>query len=112
MKQRRFLSGRVLSDLNDLYDFELPVDFYGAFYSLGAITTGRLAPEGWRVASEQDWIELENFVAQDGNAGATGASTARCQRLVIAGAWQRHLRVQGVARGVSRQPMVLQISPL
>ena len=59
------------ADLNDVYDFELPVDFYGIFYSLGAVTTGRLAPVGWRVASERDWNELENFVAQDGNAGAT-----------------------------------------
>ena len=38
-------------DLNMLYPEELPEDFYGALYSSAAIESGKLAPEGGRVAT-------------------------------------------------------------
>ncbi len=57
------------SDLNGLYDEELPEDFYGALYNEGALASGRLAPEGWRIPTEQDFLDLEAFVASDGHAG-------------------------------------------
>ena len=59
------------SDTSGVYEFDLPIDFYGALYSFGSIASDKLAPTGWRVATEQDFIELETFVANDGNEGST-----------------------------------------
>lgn len=57
------------SDLGGLYDPQLPFDFYGAMYNDAALSSGRLAPAGWRIPSEQDWLELVTFLAGDGFAG-------------------------------------------
>ncbi|MEM7455257.1 MAG: FISUMP domain-containing protein [Planctomycetota bacterium] len=57
------------SDLNNLYSEELPFDFYGAMYNEGALASGTLAPTGWRIPSEQDFIDLENNLAEDGHLG-------------------------------------------
>ena len=57
------------SDLNDIVDFELPFDYYGALYNHFAIETGKLAPEGWRIPSQQDFIALENFLNNNGFSG-------------------------------------------
>ena len=56
-------------DLNNVYDEELPFDYYGAQYNHFAIESGKLAPEGWRIPTEQDFRVLENFISNDGNAG-------------------------------------------
>jgi uncharacterized protein (TIGR02145 family) len=56
-------------DLNNVHDDELPFDYYGAMYNHYAIETGKLAPEGWRIPTEQDFKTLEAFIAADGNAG-------------------------------------------
>ena len=61
-------------DLCNLYDFALPFDFYGALYSHAAITSGKLAPEGWRIPNEQDFVELENFVAKNGHSDNPAAA--------------------------------------
>ena len=61
-------------DLNDVIDEELPFDYYGAMYNHLAIETGNLAPEGWRIPTQQDFIELENFISNDGNAGEEGTA--------------------------------------
>lgn len=53
-------------DLNNLYPEPLPEDFYGAMYNEAALSSGKLAPIGWRIPSEQDFIELEDFIASDG----------------------------------------------
>ncbi|MBT8309859.1 MAG: fibrobacter succinogenes major paralogous domain-containing protein [Bacteroidia bacterium] len=58
------------SDLNDQYDEELPIDFFGAMYNEIALSSGKLAPVGWRIPTEQDFMELEAFLANDGNAGS------------------------------------------
>lgn len=60
------------SDLNDVVAEELPRDYYGVMYNHAAIETGKLAPIGWRVPTEQDWIELKNFITSDGHAGNEG----------------------------------------
>ncbi|GAA4965918.1 FISUMP domain-containing protein [Algibacter aquimarinus] len=57
------------SDLNGVYTNELPFDFYGAMYNHFAIESGKLAPKGWRIPSEQDFIELENYLSNSGNSG-------------------------------------------
>lgn len=62
------------SDLNNIYDEELPEDFYGAVYNEAALTSGKLAPEGWRIPTEQDWIILRSFLASDGQQGEEGTA--------------------------------------
>lgn len=56
-------------DLNNVVDNDMPFDYYGAMYNHLAIESGKLAPEGWRIPSEQDFIELENYLANNGFAG-------------------------------------------
>lgn len=36
-------------------------DIYGALYNHLAIETGKLAPKGWHVATNQEWTALENY---------------------------------------------------
>ena len=54
------------SDLNNVVDEELPFDFYGAMYNHWAIESGKLAPEGWRIPSQSDFEELENYLSENG----------------------------------------------
>lgn len=54
------------SDLNNVFDEELPFDFYGAMYNHWAIESGKLAPEGWRIPSQADFEELENYLSENG----------------------------------------------
>ncbi len=54
------------NDLNNAVDFELPFDYYGAMYNHLAIESGKLAPDGWRIPTEQDFIDLENYLTNNG----------------------------------------------
>lgn len=56
-------------DLGNFYDEELPIDFHGAHYNNEAIQTGKLEIEGWRIPTEQDFIELINYVGSQGHLG-------------------------------------------
>jgi uncharacterized protein (TIGR02145 family) len=38
----------------------------GALYNWYAVKTGKLAPKGWHVATDADWIELEAYLADNG----------------------------------------------
>jgi uncharacterized protein (TIGR02145 family) len=40
---------------------------YGALYNWFAVNSGKLSPAGWHVATDQDWIVLENYLGT--NAG-------------------------------------------
>ena len=40
---------------------------YGALYNWYAVNTGRLAPKGWRVPTNDDWNKLENYLISTGN---------------------------------------------
>jgi uncharacterized protein (TIGR02145 family) len=40
-------------------------DKYGALYNGYAVQTGRLAPRGWHVPSEEEWITLKDFVSKN-----------------------------------------------
>lgn len=39
---------------------------YGALYNFYAVQSGKLAPEGWRVATEDDWRKLEAYMTYNG----------------------------------------------
>ena len=57
------------NDLNDVVDFELPFDYYGAMYNHFAIESGKLAPEGWRIPTVEDFEALESYLVFTGYAG-------------------------------------------
>ncbi|MFY0629241.1 MAG: fibrobacter succinogenes major paralogous domain-containing protein [Flavobacteriaceae bacterium] len=59
-------------DLNNVIDGDLPEDYYGMMYNHAAIESGKLAPEGWRIPTEQDWRILKNYIANDGYLGSEG----------------------------------------
>ena len=60
------------SDLSNEFDEELPFDYYGAMYNHFAIESGKLAPKGWRIPTVKDFIELENYLTNNGQAGTEG----------------------------------------
>ena len=39
---------------------------YGALYNFHAVGTGLLAPEGWRVPTDDDWTRLEKYLINNG----------------------------------------------
>ena len=39
---------------------------YGALYNFHAVNTGKLAPEGWRVPTDDDWTKLESYLISSG----------------------------------------------
>ena len=40
-------------------------DLYGALYNWHAVNTGRLCPEGWRVPTDDDWMQVEKSLGMD-----------------------------------------------
>jgi uncharacterized protein (TIGR02145 family) len=59
----------LTDDLNNVYTEALPYDYYGAMYNHYAIESGKLAPTGWRIPTQQDFITLENHIAINGVSG-------------------------------------------
>ncbi len=47
----------------------MPFDYYGAHYNHFAVETGKLAPEGWRIPSQEDFLALENYLNTNGYSG-------------------------------------------
>lgn len=60
------------ADLSNLYEEELPFDFYGSLYNEYALLSGKLAPEGWHIPSEAELLELQAFIASEGHQGEEG----------------------------------------
>jgi uncharacterized protein (TIGR02145 family) len=56
-------------DLNNLHPNDLPFDYHGIHYSNLAIESGKVAIKGWRLPTQQDFIDLKNFLANQGHAG-------------------------------------------
>ncbi len=54
------------SDSNNVVEEELPFDFYGAMYNHWAIESGKLAPEGWRIPTKEDFEKLEKYLSENG----------------------------------------------
>jgi len=52
---------------------------YGAIYNWHAVATGKLCPEGWHVATEQEWIDLMDY------AGGSTRSNDNAAKLKEAG---------------------------
>jgi len=45
-------------------------DVYGALYNFYSISTGKLAPNGWHVPTDSDWVTLENYLGGPNISGA------------------------------------------
>lgn len=39
---------------------------FGALYNWHAVSSGKLAPDGWRVPSDSDWTELQTYLIANG----------------------------------------------
>jgi uncharacterized protein (TIGR02145 family) len=68
--QEEFYQWANTDDLNDAVDVDMPFDYYGAMYNHFAIESRKLAPDGWRIPSKQDFIALENYLTANGYDGA------------------------------------------
>lgn len=47
-------------------------DNYGALYNWYTIATEKVCPSGWHVPTNQEWLELTEFISQDGHDGFIG----------------------------------------
>lgn len=47
-------------------------ELYGALYNWYAVETGMLCPSGWHVPTDNEWIDLIDFLASDGHADHEG----------------------------------------
>lgn len=72
--QEGFYQWALTADLNNVYDEELPFDYYGAMYNHFAIESGKLAPTGWRIPTKQDFRELEIYLINNGFQGSVAAA--------------------------------------
>ncbi len=82
------------------------VDLYGNFYNLYAVTDSRgLCPAGWRVPSDQDWQNLENFLqyrSSSPNAGGKMKTTGTLENGT--GLWNMPNKRGSNESGFSGQP--------
>jgi len=56
---------------NDITNKEI----YGALYNWHAVNSNKLAPEGWRVPTDEDWTVLTNYLGGENVAGGKLKST-------------------------------------
>lgn len=57
------------SNISGVYPNPLPFDYYGALYNHFAFESGKLAPTGWRIPTEQDFLTLKTYLTNNGFAG-------------------------------------------
>lgn len=48
-------------------DEEAYKNIYGALYNWHAVNSGKLAPKGWRVPTDDDWTLLEEYLSSSGS---------------------------------------------
>lgn len=63
-------------------------DKYGALYNWYAASAEKLAPVGWRVPMEQDWIKLENFLIANGFNWDGTTTSNKLGKSVAASIWE------------------------
>jgi uncharacterized protein (TIGR02145 family) len=57
---------------------------YGALYNWYAVNTGKLAPIGWRVATDSQWTTLENYLIVNGYNYDGSISDNKCAKSLAA----------------------------
>jgi len=68
---------------------------FGGLYNWYALETRKLAPSGWRVATKEDWAELENYLATngynyDGTKSTDGSVSKILKSLASDSYWNSH----------------------
>ena len=80
---------------------------YGALYNWYAVNTGKLAPKGWHVPTEEDWITLENnaviYLYSSGSISKILASTTNWRKSGTSGAIGNNLTINN-SSGFSALP--------
>ena len=89
-----------------MYDNNTKYDLlYGKLYNGYAVATAKLCPTGWRVASDKDWLELEQFLgvpaAELENTGERGSIA---DKLKTADGWKDSPFVNTNSSGFSIRP--------
>jgi len=60
---------------------------YGRFYNWYAVKTGKLAPKGWHVPTDEDWEKLKNYVCDN----YSGGSDKVANHLKIVTGWDDYI---------------------
>ena len=69
---------------------------YGALYNWYTVNTGKLAPKGWRVPSQEDWTSLLNYLIANGyNYDGTTSGNKIAKALTSINSWRSKLTVEG-----------------
>ncbi len=69
---------------------------YGALYNWYTVNTGKLAPKGWRVPSQEDWTSLRNYLIANGyNYDGTTSGNKIAKALTSINSWRSERTVEG-----------------
>jgi uncharacterized protein (TIGR02145 family) len=69
---------------------------YGALYNWYTVNTGKLAPKGWRVPSQEDWTLLRNYLIANGyNYDGTTSGNKIAKALTSINSWKSERTVEG-----------------
>jgi uncharacterized protein (TIGR02145 family) len=91
LKTTKYNDGTKIPNVTDMYEWwelttgaycnnnnlDINAATYGRLYNWHAVNTGKLAPTGWHVATEEDWNTLLNYVkANTGTSGSVAKALA------------------------------------
>jgi uncharacterized protein (TIGR02145 family) len=76
---------------------------YGALYNWYAVNTGRIAPEGWRVPTYDDWTALENYLRANGfNWDGTTSGNKIAKSMATKTDWDTSSKAGGIGNDLSK----------
>ena len=79
------------------------IERFGAMYNWNAVITGRLAPQGWHVATEAEWDTLRNYLIANGynyDGATTGNKIAKS--LAAMTDWNTSTTTGGIGRDLTK----------
>ena len=75
------------SSIDGLYSDAEVISAYGILYNWHAVSSGKLCPAGWSVATDGDWTQLMDYIALQGypndpdNPGGAGNALKSCRQI-------------------------------
>lgn len=77
-------------------------DIYGALYNWQCVGTSKLAPTGWHVAYDEEWTELENYLAANGyNYDRSTTGNKMAKSLASSNLWLKDVRTDTIAGAIA-----------